>query len=322
MRAEKNKISWMSLIVMLLLPVVALSAETDTFTMRNDPLENSSKIINGRANYYVGLALNDLNSKNTGCNDGQLYTELRKYFNNHSKGKLTIEIIKASSIPKRLINLENSVYKNWRISDGLGMGFDFAKKAGLSISSVIKIGEELIGTDKFEHFFGQGYYYFSSAYVKNNGVIKAIKLGVFKEKTILGGNRFANGVFSYGDLSANFNGMRFWNHLLMKHDDVLGVDHNIGPYITCTNDKWIQVKQINFEDYIDSSMDEAINCSKFPSQSTANHFVEELRTLGMNCPLDSHRIDELAIKYRSMSKWIINKDGPGAVKYFSEFKNK
>lgn len=308
--------------LIVLTPAQVFSAETDTFTFREDPLADSSKIINSRANQYLRTSLSAVNEASADCVEKDLYVELRKYFNNHTKGKLTIELIKDNKIPKRIINLNTSVYKNWRPWDGLGMGLTLAKKSGLTVSPVIKFGNELIGTDKFEHMFGQGFYYFEDNYLQDKGAVKATKVGVLKEKTILGGNKFGNGVFSYGDLSANFNGMRFWNHILQLRDDVLGSDQNIGPYIACENKKWVQVKEIDFADYVDASMDEAINCSKYPSVSTAVRFVQDVAAIGMKCPLDPQKLDEMKVKYGPMAKWIINEEGPGAVRYFSEFKDK
>lgn len=51
------------------------------------------------------------------------------------------------------------------------------------------------------------------------------------ELIVLGGNRFQTGVFSYGDLSAEFNGMRFWNHMLQLRDDILGSEQNLAPIL-------------------------------------------------------------------------------------------
>ena len=86
--------------------------------------------------------------------------------------------------------------------------------------------------------FGMGFTYFTKHYQKGKDIKDVLSYGIALEKTILGGNVFATGVFSYGDLSANFNGMRFWNHVLQKNDDILGSEHNLGPYVTCSADKW------------------------------------------------------------------------------------
>lgn len=202
------------------------------------------------------------------------------------------------------------------------MGFTLFASKGITMSGVMRVGDQTIGTDKLEHMFGQGFNYFTKNYLKGKGEIKAVKGGIFGEKFFLGGNKIGNGVFSYGDLGANFNGMRFWNHVLQKRDDVLGVDHNIGPYIACENNKWVQVKELDFTDYIDDSMDESINCAKFPTEKTAQRFKDRLTKMGMVCPMDTGRRDAMVVKYRQMAKWIINTDGPGKLKYTGEFKNK
>lgn len=301
---------------------LSIGAETDTFSKRNEPLADSSEIINKRANQYIQNSIKALNVQDHYCSEDMLYKELRKYFNNHLKGKLAIDIIEDNAIPRRMVILGESVYRSWRPWDGLGMGLTLAKRSGMTVSSVLKIGNELVGADKFEHFFGQGFYYFNDGYLEGKGAIRAIKKGISKEKTILGGNKIGNGVFSYGDLAANFNGMRFWNHVLQLREDVLGSGYNLGPYIECERQKWVQVKELDFRDYMDSSMDEAINCSKFPAKATSERFIREVNDLGIKCPVDQKKVEELSAKYGNMSKWIINKDGPVVIDYFGEFKNK
>jgi hypothetical protein len=298
-----------------------LSSETDGFTNRNAPLADSSPVINEMANKYMSVALHDANAVSS-CDETALYTELRKYFSNHMKGQLIKDILTDESVPKRKVVLSSSVYRDWSPWDGLGMGLTFVSRTGLTVSPILNFDNTIIGADKFEHFFGQGFSYFTENYLKDKGAIKAVKGGVFKEKIFLGGNKVGNGVFSYGDLSANFNGMRFWNHMLQKNADVLGEDHNLGPYVQCENNKWVQVKKIDFTDYFDSSMDESINCSKFPSGSTVKKFEKSVEELSMNCPVDPQKLEEMRVKYGAFSKWIINLDGNGVVHYFGEFKNK
>ena len=300
----------------------AYASEADTFTRRNESLEDSSDIINSKANEAIRDSLVQVNSQSKGCVEKDLYSGLRVYFNNHMKGKLTIDIINNTEIPKRELTLAESVYGNWSPWDGLGMGLGIAKKSKLTLASIVKIGDQLVGVDKFEHMFGQGFFYFTDNYLKNKGPIVAVKRGAMREKTILGGNKLANGVFSYGDLAANFNGMRLWNHMLQLRDDVLGDEQNLGPYISCENKKWVQVKEIDFRNYIDDSMDEAINCSKFPSQSTVTRFTHNIDKRGFSCPIDQRRLEDLSIKYNKMAKWMINEKGTEVVKYFSEFRSK
>lgn len=298
------------------------AAEVDQFTRRDEFLADSAELLNLKANQAIVQSIKNANAKGEGCKEEELYDELQEYFANHMKGKLVKEILDSDEFPKRVIALPESIYQDWSFWDGAGLGFTLIASKGVTMSGVIRIGDEHIGTDKFEHMFGQGFKYFKKNYLKEKGPIKAVKRGIFGEKFLLGGQKIGNGVFSYGDLGANFNGMRFWNHMLQLRDDVLGADHNIGPYISCSNNKWVKSKDLDFRNYIDDSMNESINCSKFPSDNTLKKFKNRLKIMGVTCPLDQQRLDDVYAKYGDMAKWIINPDGPGEVKYFREFKDK
>ena len=297
----------------------AMGAEVDQFTQRDETLTDSASLINQKANAAILAAVKNANNKNKGCDEKILYKELKGYYSNHLSGKLIKDILKDKNIDQRNVPIQQSVYQDWNAWDGVGMGIKFISKTGDTMSGVMRVGDQYVGVDKMEHMFGQGFKYFRKNYLEGKGEISAAKSGTFREKFFLGGNKIGNGVFSYGDLSANFNGMRMWNHMLQKNDDILGVDHNVGPYISCVDNKWSQVKDIDFKYYLDDSMDESINCSKFPTDKTANKFANRLKIMGMTCPMDQSKLDDMVIKYRQMSKWIINTKGIDKVKYLGKF---
>ena len=70
------------------------------------------------------------------------------------------------------------------------------------------------------------------------------------------------GVFSYADLVANLNGMRFWNRVLAENADVL-TGQRIRPYVGCVNRRWQVQALFDWQEYIDLSWDETNNCVKF-----------------------------------------------------------
>jgi hypothetical protein len=195
----------------LLLSINLYSAETDHFSNRDTELPDMSQVINKKANKYMAKAIDDVNKQGP-CDDSVeseklLYTELQKYFANHSNRELAKELLAQKDIVVNAIPLKESVYQNLTIPNGYLLG---RKKAATSpLAPMVRIGDQVIGTDKLEHMFGSGFRYFSSHYLKGKTLLKVLKTGVLSEKTTLGGNVFATGVFAYSDLSANFNGMRF-----------------------------------------------------------------------------------------------------------------
>lgn len=313
---------------LLLLSHTTFAAEADNFTARQLPLVDASEQVNSMANSYLNTAINNLASD--GCNEKNLYTELRKVFANHSKGQLTKDILYNKKATIYNLPIKQSVYENWEIPDGYLLGKKSAATSPLALSPLIKIGDQAVGVDKFEHMFGMGFDYFTKHHLKGRNIKLVLNYGGAMEKTILGGNVFATGVFSYGDLSANFNGMRFWNHVLQKDDDILGADQNLGPYVVCQNNKWAvnEKNPIDFRNYIDASMDESINCSKFAGTLAIKKFKASVIKRGFvtsegkaACPVEPEKLEEMKVKYKNSGvlKKIINSDGLGRVNYAKEF---
>lgn len=311
-------------LTLLALTSSTFAAEADNFTARFLALTDISGDLNKLANGAIREAISKLNREG-GCAslgaETKLYNELKKTFSNHSKGELVKTILYSQSVSKNELPLKQSIYAEWKISNGLLLGRKKAATSPLALSPLIQIGDQAIGVDKLEHMFGMGFSYFTQYYGKKKSIEHVLKVGIFKEKTFLGGNVFATGVFSYGDLSANFNGMRFWNHILLKNEDILGKDYNLGPYVVCSDSKWKVNEEMDFRNYIDASMDESINCSKFATKSGEGKFKKAIQALGASCPMDGQKVIELKEKYKALNiqHWILNDEGTDTVSYFNEF---
>ena len=323
-----------ALLGLMLLSTSVMAGEADHYTYRLDPLADMSTVINQRANEFLQSAIDKANAKG-GCDETVLYSEMRTYFANHSTGKLVKFALHDNLVERRQINLKKSIYGDWKILNGYLMGKPSAAESPLALTPMIRIGDEVIGTDKLEHMFGMGFKYFNWHHIKGKNLRTVLKRGVFYEKTSLGGNILATGVFAYADLSANFNGMRFWNHVLQKREDVMG--QNIGPYVTCNNDKFEAVKEnpIDFTKYVDKSMDESVNCSKFATKSAVRKVRKSLERLSeeydveFKCPMSMEDLQSMYDKYdvtiygdkkkSSISHFILNNDGYDDVSYFNEF---
>ncbi len=308
----------------------AHGAEVDHYSKPYNTIADATYEINERANVYLEKAVVETN-QNSSCDETLLYKNLRKYFANHSQGKLGEDLLHDKSIPRTVIPLAESVYQDWSVFNGLLLGLPSAKKSPLALGPILKMGDIVVGTDKFEHMFGMGFQYFSGHHLKGKSLHKVLKRGIALEKTALGGNMFATGVFSYGDLAANFNGMRFWNHMLLKDSDVLGSKYNLGPYIKCEGATFVVKAEIDFRNYMDLSMDESVNCSKLATKKGLEKFTMRMRQQGFqqHTCLNAKNYQNLKKKYdvkiktdrnqKTIGHWILNTNGHGKVSYINEF---
>lgn len=321
-------------LIALLLSCELVAGEADHYTNRDMPIEDVSEQLNEMANQYLQEAVDQVKScDDTLESERELYKAMTAYFANHTKGVLVKEVMYKDYVSKRMIGLKDSVYGDWSILNGFLMGRRSAAESPLALTPMIRIGEHVVGTDKLEHMFGMGQIYFKRFHLKNKKLRRVLKQGIAREKTFLGGNILATGVFAYADLSANFNGMRFWNHVLQKRDDILGSSHNIGPYVKCVDGRYeVNIdRPIDFRNYVDASMDESINCSKFATKKGLRKFQKGMKKIDATytCPMDSGALQAMYKKYdvvtpkdkkkRPISHWILNDEGNGKVSYFNEF---
>lgn len=287
-------------ILFFALLATANASEIDSFTNRYEPLPDSLGAVNRIGNSYLDKALRDANEKNHGCKEKKLYKAMREYFKNHISGKVTKAILADDEVEKRFFYLKDSIYRdfNWWNSFVLVVVGRFYKKAH---GAVLNVNGHLIGTDKFEHLFGRGYMFFRRYYLKGKSIESTLKYSRWQEKWTLGSK--TTGIFSYADQAANFNGMRFWNHILQKRMDYLGMNH--GPIVKCENDEWVKVKDLDFAPFFDDSIDEGLNCSKFSSKRLTKKVLyrvselEEQDGRRYHCPVSQDSIDVLNGKYGS-----------------------
>ncbi len=298
------------------LAISASASELDSFSGRYDwKLKDASKVINDKANESIEIALGKANKKSNTCSEKRLYKELRKFFKNHYQGEFVPFILKSNKIDKIQTKFDNTVYRDFKWYEA----FSLAAVKRLyknSAAYALNMGGIFIGTDKFEHMFGRGFKYFESFYLEGKSLRYVLKLGENSEKFFLGAQ--TTGVYSQGDLAANFNGMRFWNDMLLLRPDVLG--RPAGPYIECQEDKWVQVKKLDFNHYIDLSFDEATNCSKFRNKKLLKKVMNRIDELESetgkphHCPFVPENLTVLEEKYGStIGESILNFKGHGSL---------
>ena len=325
--------SGLAVLSLILLAPSLLGAEADHYSLRGEPLNDMLPTINEMANQYLKRSIKDANILTKNCSEEVLYNEMRKYFNNHSKGELVIRALKEKEVQKRMIPLKESIYENWNVWDGFLLGRKSAASSPLALSPMVRMGEYVIGIDKLEHMFGMGFRYFSEHYLKERKISRVLNKGIFYEKTILGGNIVATGVFAYADLAANFNGMRFWNSVLAKREDILG--EKLEAYVACDDSEFKQVSKIDFSKFIDASFDESINCSKFARNRSVRKMIAAIDKRGRQkgieykCPMNQQSYEDILRKYdipavgnrkgQTLSDFIINGEGLERRSFLNEF---
>ncbi len=306
----------LSVCLLSLLPGLGHASEVDNFVewRSRHKLKDSRPVIDTESARAWDEALRDVALE--GCDERKLYKSLMKQFGNHVKTTMGKWLYATDQLDGHKIERKDSIYNNLRINESIVLNGSFSSfldklNVDIGLGKLVRYGDHYIGIDKFEHFWSTGASYFKEKNFKKRGSLEdALAYGEKMENGILGAR--TTGVYSYGDLSANFNGMRFWNHVLQKEDDVLGRNFNIGPYIACKNNKWETVKRPQWGNYIDASWSEANNCSKFRSQSMLDKVQAALasknHTRGATpliCPTEARAMKALVKKYSPKNRpWL------------------
>ncbi len=253
---------------------VAYATEVDNFTDRNIPLKDSRELLNLKMQTDIDSLIEKTNSR-FNCEDN--FKKAKEYFykslNQKVGGTLwsryELEVSKDPEIDKRTISRKHSIYNHLNLENGLALYIaDFG--------SVVNIGNNLVGTDKLGHFLGIGKIYFNQMRNKHKTIEEVLRLGEKSEKTIFGS--FTTGIFSYGDLVSNYEGLIFFQNLFSGKN----------PYILCKNGELSKLRGFDWLDYVNDAWDESINCSTYASKKIAQKVrkgIKENVSPEAKCPL-------------------------------------
>ncbi len=138
----------------------------------------------------------------------------------------------------------------------------------LTLSPTVNLYGVQFGTDKLEHIFQQGFRYYRiyrSATARSEtpdaATRKAIRWGQFTEKTYFGS--MVSGVFSNGDLFANYAGMKFYQGLA----NPITIGYSVRPAIVIQNNgMWefnpdADLRRDLMRPFISQHLNEALNPS-------------------------------------------------------------
>lgn len=312
---------------LVLMSTTTLASEVDHFTDRFVPLKDSETALNERVNYYFKKSIDDANAKSDGvCHKWDLLNGMREYFANHIQGELIKDILHMDAFDRRTIAVKGTIYGDYKFNNGFLLAGRMARK-GVGMGSIIRVGDFYVGSDKFEHMFGRGYSYFIGHYYRKHSLIQTLRQGLWDERFWFGGLWFQTGVFSYGDLVANFNGMRFWNHILGEFSDVLG--EGKVPNAVCEGGRWKLNREIRLAEYLDNGFDEGINCSQFPTKKGTIRVINRVNKLKAQdprlaplCSAETPEFKALVEKYGELSPYLLNPRGMAEVDIYDHLPRK
>jgi nucleoside diphosphate kinase len=315
---------------------VCLAAEIDSVTTRNVKLGNSRAAINEIINQRITEGVDRANQRKIKfhvvgdlefyqekeyCDEEDLYRELRKaIFDSDAvtwglKGYHLDKQLRSLLAKKSYsLSLNDSIYRDIGYIEGISLNLK-------ELSDVVNIDGNLVGIDKFGHFFAEGWRYFEMTEFEGKSVYDALAWGKEKESGLFGYR--TTGIFSYADLVSNFNGMRFWNRVMLKRDDPLkGVIANLfeRSYVTCDIQiidsikagKMVKAWEVNasfdIADYIDGSWDEGNNCNSYDDPVIEKKVAKRIQNVdpAFACPYRQQVCSRARAKYVEFSRYLLH----------------
>ncbi|MBD66675.1 MAG: hypothetical protein CME62_15815 [Halobacteriovoraceae bacterium] len=267
------------------------ASEVDSFSKRHENLNNALIPLNKITNEWLKQAA----KRTQNCSQENLHKAIKRKFNRFGWSKFERMVNKAKFIPKQKAPKDH-VYSYF---PGFGKPMTIIHFPQV-MSPLLNMSGHWIGSDKFSHFFNEGYNYYQKVMGPEGSINKALAYGKWMEQTYWGLK--TTGIYSYADLSANFQGFLFFKNLTQ----------GLKPYFACKDRKWQQIRNFDWSRYIDASWDESVNCNDFRNEELSNHFRKRLSELennlqtNLSCPLKSEICFDLREKYGDFASHILS----------------
>ncbi len=278
--------------LVLLFSATSHALETDNYLVLDKELKDSSSEVNYLFDQEINSALKVANNLDRSVSCREITFRIADRFKTYPPLDIFIEdwllnnLNKDQLYPLDMDYIKKSIYQN-------SYGVLFKR---IPLSPSIQVNNIYFGTDKLSHFTSTARRYLKKylkklqqGYSEEDAVKSAIEHGMFNETTILG-LKFI-GVYSYGDLEANFQGFLFYKNLCLDNTD---------PYLT-QNDfgKWIVRKSMDIRKYANPYWDETFNLS-YRSQKNWFHTSKIIKTQYCDL-LNSEKVQERFNYYRQLN---------------------
>lgn len=243
------------------------SWETDNFTYRRKILKASDAekkqnlyALNDETNRRIEEAIKGYNKMGVNCNeDLKLLTKKEKNMWGERKMPKIYSQIKSvlgGTIFGAMETWSEKSDKVTKYGDGNYIyGSDFLANF-YDLQTAFNLNGHVVGPDKLGHFVDQGFELYQELLSEDDmkkGFDKAMVHSNKMEDSYYGLD--ASGVKSYGDMSANYSGLKFWYNLYGKDNSYLKCDKKSG--------KISMNRDFDWSEFADDTWDQGINCSTF-----------------------------------------------------------
>lgn len=292
----------------------ARGAEIDSLTDRGVVLEDSTRALERRFDDAFAIAIDRANQAPVACDERVLNRELRAALASPFIGHGIAESLNHDEgLDRRRVRRKDSIYRDLGVSENVSVHWK-------DLSAVIRVGDVLIGTDKLGHLVVEGWKYFEIAHLEGEGIASAMDWGERTERTYFG--LYTTGVHSYADLVADFEGMRFWQHVLGQTADPLEADSRAGrPYVKCARRFWIvgarrwkQARGFELDRYVTPVWDEAVNCCRYRNAEIEARVSARIAELShadgadYTCPVDPDACARARRRYGGWAPRLLHPD--------------
>ncbi len=279
---------------MLIASGLCFSTEVDNFTDVHPPLEDGREGLNALMADHMRQAVQNANLAGS-CNPSVIEHSLIAEFGG-SIGRMlwsTLEkdLETADHIDRRRSAVADSIYGGVHFWDGMCLHVG-------QLGFTMRVGDNIIGSDKIGHFLHIGHQYYLKSYTYAGGIDAAMSYGEYTERTYYGLQ--TSGVYSYGDLVADLEGMHFWQRVLNTD-----LKKGVSPYFQCEDNIWTQITEFDWADYVNPAWDESLNCSRFSTERMTSSVEERITQRGLTCPGKPHRCEEMIAHYGHLSPRLI-----------------
>ncbi|MGB5289928.1 MAG: hypothetical protein WBN41_00560 [Lysobacterales bacterium] len=235
-----------TLFLTVCVPAIAGAYETDQFNNRDQPLKDSTSILNHQVTLAIASVITNPGGEMDRMKivDGIYY----KIGGKHWVDKIERFAMDSSEIERLDTPPHDSIYS--------GHPIYATRVAGMfGVGPTLKINHVLVGTDKLGHFLSQGRKFYRR-WVKMGDESKAAEHSAYTERAIFG--QMTTGSYSNADLVANYEGFLFYRSLF--EDDIVPGKPAI---LEWNNGRWIMQRPFDWADHVNDYWDEALNINHY-----------------------------------------------------------